>query len=40
MLIKGQTFDSLDICTKGKILREDGRDVFYVLISPKENTDG
>jgi hypothetical protein len=38
-VIKGLTFDGLDIYTKGKILRQDGVDIFYVLISSKRNTD-
>jgi len=38
-VIKGLTFDGLDIYTKGKILRKEGVDVFYVLISSKRSTD-
>ena len=38
-VIKGLTFDGLDIYTKGKILKEKGVDVFYVLISSKRSTD-
>lgn len=38
-VIKGLTFDGLDIYTKGKILTEKGVDVFYVLISSKRSTD-
>jgi hypothetical protein len=38
-VIKGLTFDGLDIYTKGKILKKQGVDVFYVLISSKGNTD-
>jgi len=38
-VIKGLTFDGLDIYTKGKILTKEGADVFYVLISSKRNTD-
>lgn len=38
-IIKGMTFDGLDIYTKGKFLTKQGRDVFYVLISSKRNTD-
>jgi hypothetical protein len=38
-VIKGLTFDGMDIYTKGKILHEDGVDVFYVLISSKRSTD-
>jgi hypothetical protein len=38
-VIKGMTFDSLDIYTKGKILTKEGADVFYVLISSKRSTD-
>ncbi len=38
-VIKGLTFDGLDVYTKGKILRKDGVDIFYVLISSKRSTD-
>ena len=38
-VIKGLTFDGLDIYTKGKFLRKGGVDVFYVLISSKRSTD-
>jgi len=38
-IIKGLTFDGLDIYTKGKILRKEGVEVFYVLISSKRSTD-
>jgi len=38
-VIKGLTFDGLDIYTKGKILTKAGGDVFYVLISSKRSTD-
>lgn len=38
-VIKGLTFDGVDIYTKGKILRKDGVDIFYVLISSKKSTD-
>lgn len=38
-VIKGLTFDGIDIYTKGKILTKEGVDVFYVLISSKKNTD-
>jgi hypothetical protein len=38
-VVKGLTFDGLDIYTKGKILRQEGVDVFYVLISSKRSTD-
>ena len=38
-VIKGLTFDGLDIYTKGKILMQKGADVFYVLISSKRGTD-
>jgi len=38
-VIKGLTFDGLDIYTKGKILTKEGVDVFYVLISTKQSTD-
>lgn len=38
-IIKGLTFDGLDIYTKGKILTRKGVDIFYVLISTKRSTD-
>jgi hypothetical protein len=38
-VIKGLTFDGLDIYTKGKILTKEGEEVFYVLISSKRSTD-
>ena len=38
-VMKGLTFDGLDIYTKGKILTRKGVDVFYVLISTKRSTD-
>lgn len=38
-VIKGLTFDGLDIYTKGKFLNKEGVDVFYVLISSKKSTD-
>ena len=38
-VIKGLTFDGLDIYTKGKIQSKQGIDVFYVLISSKRSTD-
>ncbi len=38
-VIKGLTFDGLDIYTKGKLLMKEGVDVFYVLISSKRSTD-
>jgi hypothetical protein len=38
-VIKGLTFDGVDIYTKGKILKKEGIDVFYVLISSKKSTD-
>jgi hypothetical protein len=38
-VIKGLTYDGLDIYTKGKILTSEGVDVFYVLISSKRSTD-
>jgi hypothetical protein len=33
------TFDGVDVYTKGKILRKEGIDIFYVLISSKHSTD-
>jgi hypothetical protein len=38
-IIKGMTFDGLDIYTKGKIVTKEGVDIFYVLISSKRSTD-
>ena len=38
-VIKGLTFDGLDVYTKGKILKKEKADVFYVLISSKRSTD-
>jgi hypothetical protein len=38
-VIKGMTFDGLDVYTKGKILTRKGIDVFDVLISSKRSTD-
>ncbi len=38
-VIKGLTYDGLDVYTKGKILTREGVDVFYVLISSKRSTD-
>jgi hypothetical protein len=38
-VIKGLTFDGVDIYTKGKILKKEGVDIFYVLISSKKSTD-
>jgi hypothetical protein len=38
-VIKGLTFDGLEIYTKGKILKKEGVDVFYVLVSSKKSTD-
>lgn len=38
-VIKGLTFEGLDIYTKGKILTKEGADFFYVLISSKRSTD-
>lgn len=38
-VIKGLTFDGVDIYTKGKILKHQDVEVFYVLISSKKSTD-
>ena len=38
-VIKGLTFDGVDIYTKGKVLKKEGIEVFYVLISSKKSTD-
>jgi hypothetical protein len=36
-VIVGMTYDGLVIYTKGKILKKDGRERFYVLISSKKS---
>jgi len=38
-VIKGLTFDGVDVYTKGKILKKEEVEVFYVLISSKKSTD-
>ena len=38
-VIKGLTFDGVDVYTKGKILKKEGVEVFYVLISSKKSSD-
>ena len=38
-VIKGLTFDGIEIYTKGKILKKGKIDVFYVLVSSKKSTD-
>ena len=38
-IIKGLTFSGLLIYTKGKFLKHDNEEVFYVLISSKRDTD-
>jgi len=38
-VIKGLTFDGVDVYTKGKILKNKGVEVFYVLVSSKKSTD-
>jgi hypothetical protein len=38
-VIKGLTFDGVDVYTKGKILKKERVEVFYVLISSKKSTD-
>ncbi|HSW01430.1 MAG TPA: hypothetical protein VLI39_14765 [Sedimentisphaerales bacterium] len=38
-VIKGLTFDGVDVYTKGKILKKEAVEVFYVLISSKKSTD-
>ena len=38
-VIKGLTFDGIDIYTKGKVLTTEGAEVFYVFISSKRSTD-
>ncbi len=38
-VIKGLTFDGINIYTKGKIMNRKGVNIFYVLISSKRSTD-
>lgn len=38
-VIKGLTFDGLAIYTKGKILKCEQEEIFYVFISSKKSTD-
>ena len=38
-MIKGLTFDGVAVYTKGKILTQEGVEIFYVLISSKKDTD-
>jgi hypothetical protein len=38
-IIKGMTFEGIDIYTKGKIITKERIDVFYVLISSKRSID-
>jgi hypothetical protein len=38
-VIKGLTFDGVDVYTKGKILKKEEVEIFYVLISSKKSTD-
>lgn len=38
-IIVGESFSGIKIYTKGVIRKEDGRDLFYVLISSKRSTD-
>ena len=38
-VIKGFTYDGIAIYTKGKVLKEEGVEVFYILISSKRSTD-
>ena len=38
-VIKGMTFEGMDIYTKGKIITKERVDIFYVLISSKRSTD-
>jgi hypothetical protein len=38
-IIKGMTFEGMNIYTKGKIITKERMDVFYVLISSKRSTD-
>jgi hypothetical protein len=38
-IIKGMTFEGIDIYTKGKIISKERVHLFYVLISSKRSTD-
>ncbi len=38
-VIKGKTYPGTTIYTKGTITQEDGREVFYIIISAKVSTD-
>ena len=37
--IKGFTYDGIAIYTKGKVLKQEEIDVFYILISSKRSTE-
>lgn len=37
-VILGVTFDGVVVYTKGKILKQKNREVFYVLVSSKKST--
>jgi hypothetical protein len=34
-VIRGKTYANIEVYTKGKLVRDDGHEVFYVLISSK-----
>ncbi|MFH1563179.1 MAG: hypothetical protein ABIF11_07175 [Nitrospirota bacterium] len=38
-VVKGLTFDGLAIYTKGKILKYEQEEIFYVIISSEKSTD-
>jgi len=39
-VIHGFTFDNILVYTKGKLQRESGREVYYILISSKKAVEG
>lgn len=39
-VIHGFTFDNILVYTKGKLQRESGRGVYYILISSKRTVEG
>ena len=40
LLYIGFTFDNVLVYTKGKLQRESGREVYYILISSKKAVEG
>jgi hypothetical protein len=39
-VIHGFTFDNILVYTKGKLQRESGQEVYYILISSKKAVEG